>query len=91
MVMPNDAPHVANAHRFMNYIMRPDVQASLTNKLLYANPNLPGRKYVTPSIANNPTIFPSEAQILDMDVQGKVSSALLRLSSRTFTKFKYGL
>ena len=90
MVIPKDAPHVANAHRFMNYIMRPEVQASLTNKLLYANPNLPGRKFVTPVIANNPTIFPSEAEILNMDVQGKVSPLLLRLSSRTFTKFKYG-
>ncbi|TDK59659.1 extracellular solute-binding protein [Sapientia aquatica] len=91
MVIPKDAPHVKNAHIFMNYIMRPEVHAALTNKLLYANPNLPGRKFVTPSIANNPTIFPSEAEILAMDVQGKVSPFLLRMGSRTFTKFKSGL
>jgi len=91
MVMPKDAPHAANAHLFMNYIMRPEVHASLTNKLLFANPNLPGRKFVTADIANNRSIFPSESEILAMDVQGKVSSLVLRLSSRTFTKFKYGL
>ena len=91
MVMPKDAPHVANAHLFMNYIMRPEVHAALTNQLLYANPNLPGRQFVIPAIANNPTVFPSEAEILNMDVQGKVSSPMLRMASRTFTKFKYGL
>lgn len=91
MVMPKDAPHVANAHLFMNYIMRPEVQAAMTNKLYYGNPNLPARKFITPAIASNPTIFPTDAEILAMDVQGKVSSTLLRLSSRTFTKFKYGM
>ena len=91
MVIPADATHVANAHKFMNYILRPEVHASLTNKLYYANPNLPSRKFVTPVIANSRTVFPTDAEIMNMDVQGKVSPLLLRLGSRTFTKFKTGV
>jgi len=90
MVIPVDAPHVGNAHVFMNYIMRPDVHASLTNKLFYANPNLEARKLVRPEIANSPEVFPSEAEITRMGVQGKVNGELRRLSSRLFTKFKTG-
>nr|WP_315475740.1 polyamine ABC transporter substrate-binding protein [uncultured Undibacterium sp.] len=90
MVIPVDAPHVGNAHVFMNYIMRPDVHASLTNKLFYANPNLEARKLVRPEIANSPEVFPSEAEIARMGVQGKVNGELRRLSSRLFTKFKTG-
>jgi putrescine transport system substrate-binding protein len=90
MVIPADAPHVSNAHKFMNYIMRPEVHASLTNKLFYANPNKEGRKFVKPEISNSPEVFPSDAEINRMGVQGKVNGEIRRLSSRIYTKFKTG-
>jgi putrescine transport system substrate-binding protein len=91
MVMPADAPHVANAHKFMNYIMRPEVHAALTNKLYYANPNKEARKFVRPEIANSAAVFPSDADINRMGVQGAVNNELRRLMSRTYTAFKSGL
>jgi putrescine transport system substrate-binding protein len=91
MVIPVDAPHVANAHKFMNYIMRPEVHASLTNKLFYANPNKEARKFVKPAIANSAAVFPSDADIHRMGVQGAVNNELRRLMSRTYTAFKSGL
>jgi putrescine transport system substrate-binding protein len=90
MVIPVDAPHVSNAHKFMNYIMRPEVQASLTNKLFYANPNKEGRKFVKPEISNSAEVFPTDAEINRMGVQGKVNGEIRRLSSRIYTKFKTG-
>lgn len=90
MVIPADAPHVGNAHKFMNYIMRPDVHASLSNKLFYANPNKEGRKFVKAEIANSPEVFPTDAEINRMGVQGKVNGEIRRLSSRIYTKFKTG-
>lgn len=90
MVIPVDAPHVGNAHKFMNYIMRPEVHASLTNKLFYANPNKEGRKFVKPEISNSPEVFPSDAEINRMGVQGKVNGEIRRLASRIYTKFKTG-
>jgi putrescine transport system substrate-binding protein len=91
MVIPVDAPHAGNAHKFMNYIMRPEVHASLTNTLYYANPNKEGRKFVKPDIANSPAVFPSEAEINRMGVQGAVNNEIRRLMSRTYTAFKSGL
>ncbi len=91
MVIPADAPHVANAHKFMNYIMRPEVHASLTNKLYYANPNKEARKFVRPEIANSRAVFPSDDEINRMGVQGAVNNDLRRLMSRTYTTFKSGL
>jgi hypothetical protein len=41
MAIPKDAKNVANAHLFINYILRPEVAAALTNKVFYANPNAP--------------------------------------------------
>ncbi|AZP14066.1 polyamine ABC transporter substrate-binding protein [Undibacterium parvum] len=90
MVIPVDAPHVSNAHKFMNYIMRPEVHASLTNKLFYANPNKEGRKFVNPEISSSAEVFPTDAEINRMGVQGKVNGEIRRLSSRIYTKFKTG-
>src|ERR1035437_5848689 len=51
MAIPVDAPHPKNAHLFMNYIMRPEVDAALTNKVFYGNPNKESRKFIKPEIA----------------------------------------
>ena len=91
MVIPADAPHVANAHKFIDYILRPQVHASLTNQLYYANPNKAARPFVKPEIARNGAIFPDDAALARMGVQGAVNNELRRLMSRTFTNFKADL
>ena len=91
MVIPADAPHPGNAHKFMNYIMRPEVHASLTNKLSYANPNIEARKFVKPEILGNPLVFPGANEMSRLVVQEAVNNETRRLASRTFTRFKTGL
>ena len=61
MAIPKDAPHPGNAHLFINYILRPDVAAALTNKVFYANPNAASLKFVKKDVAENKTIFLVEA------------------------------
>ena len=91
MVIPADAPHPDNAHKFMNYILRPEVHAALTNKVNYANPNKESGKFLKPEIAANKKIFPSPSDMERMGVQGAVNNELRRLMSRTFSKFKTGM
>ena len=40
MLIPVDAPHVAEAHEFLNFLLRPEVIARITNETHYANENL---------------------------------------------------
>lgn len=91
MVIPADAPNIDNAHIFMNYIMRPEVHASLTNQVFYANPNRESRKFVKPEVANNPTVFPSAADMAKMVPPKALNNDMRRLQTRTFTTFKTGL
>lgn len=37
MAIPKDAKNVANAHKWIDYIMRPEVHAGLSNTVFYAN------------------------------------------------------
>ncbi len=91
MVIPADAPHPENAHLWINYILRPEVHASLTNKVFYANPNKESRKLVKPDVANNPTVFLNSANMATMIPPKPLNSETRRTMTRVYTSFKTGL
>jgi putrescine transport system substrate-binding protein len=88
MAIPADAKNVKNAHLFINYILRPEVHASLSNKVFYANPNVASKKFVTKSVADNPSIFLSAADIKKMATPDAVPQDIRRVQTRLFTTFK---
>jgi len=90
MAIPADAPHPNNAHLWINYILRPQVHASLTNKVFYANPNTASLKYVRKDIAANKTVFLPEADLKRMVAPEAVPADIRRVITRTFTRFKTG-
>ena len=91
MAIPADAPHPNNALKWINYIARPEVAASLTNKVFYANPNKESRKFVKPEVANNPTVFVSDADMKKMAVPDALTNDIRRTMTRLYTSFKTGL
>lgn len=91
MAIPADAAHPKNAHAFINYIMRPEVHAALTNKVNYANPNKESRKFIVPEVGKNPSVFPSSAEMSVMVAPKALTNDVRRLTTRTYTGFKTGL
>jgi len=91
MAIPKDAPHPRNALKWINYILRPEVAASLTNKVFYANPNKASRPFVQPQLADNPTLFLSPEDLSRMvGPPANWNNDIRRLQNRSFTKFKTG-
>ena len=90
MAIPADAPHPNNALIFMNYIMRPEVHASLTNKVFYANPNINGMKYDRKDVAENKTVFLSPGDEARMTPPQPTTTLIRRVEARTFTRLKTG-
>jgi len=91
MVIPNDAAHPGNAHKFINYMLKPEVHAGLTNKVFYANPNLESKKFIKPEVASNPSVFLSAENLAKMKAPDALNNDLRRLMTRTYTAFKTGL
>ncbi len=91
MAIPADAPHPKNAHAWMNYIMRPEVHAALSNKVFYANPNRESRKFIKPEVANNPSVFPTSAEMATMVPPKALNNDIRRQITRVYTAFKTGL
>jgi len=90
MAIPKDAKNVENAHLFINYILRPEVAASLTNKVFYANPNAASVKLVKKDVAENKTIFLSAEDKARMTPPDAVPQPIRRVQTRIFTNFKAG-
>ncbi|PXW98114.1 spermidine/putrescine-binding protein [Sphaerotilus hippei] len=90
MAIPADAKHPENAHKWINYIMKPEVHASLTNSVFYANPNKEALKFVKPELAKDRAVFPDAAGLASMIPPGTPDQATRKLLTRTFTNFKAG-
>jgi putrescine transport system substrate-binding protein len=90
MGIPVDAPHPGNAHKWINYYLRPEVSASMSNKVLYANPNKESHQFVKPQVANDPTVFLSPEDMKRMDPPGELSNDSRRAITRIYSAFKTG-
>ncbi len=90
MAIPADAPHPDNAHRFINYIMRAEVHAGLTNAVTYANPNKAATVFVDKEIKENKSIYLSDADLANLIPPGNVDNNTRRIMTRLFTRFKTG-
>lgn len=91
MVIPADAPRPGNAMKFIDYILRPEVNAGLTNKVFYANPVPASKPFVKPAVASNPTVFLAAEDMARMVPPDSLNNDIRRLMTRTFTAFKTGL
>ena len=91
MAIPADAPHPNNALMWMNYILRPEVHASLTNKVFYANPNIKSGPFVKKELYENKTVFLTDENKAKLIAPEAVSPLMRKVEARSFTQFKTGL
>ncbi len=59
MVIPMGAPHNELAQIWINYILRPDVSAAITDEVQYGNPNTEAFDLITQDVRLSPAVFPS--------------------------------
>lgn len=63
MVIPKDSKRKATAEAFINYILRPEVHAKITEYSLAANPNKAALEFLSDEIKNNKNIFPDQSTL----------------------------
>ncbi len=61
LAIPVDAPHPKAAHAFIDYMLRPESIAELTNSVFFANANQAATALVDPAISGDGDIYPDEA------------------------------
>jgi putrescine transport system substrate-binding protein len=87
-LIPRDAPHPEAAYAFLNFMLRPDVIAQVTNDIHYANNNLAADQYVNAAILNDPAVYNPPEVRAKLYPSAEVSPALERIRTRTWTRIK---
>ncbi|HTV31004.1 MAG TPA: polyamine ABC transporter substrate-binding protein [Xanthobacteraceae bacterium] len=89
LAIPKDAPHVAEAHELINYLLEPQVAAKNTNFVSYANGDRPSR-FIDKSILDDRTIYPDDATMAKLFTIIAHDLKTQRLVNRLWTRVKTG-
>ncbi len=90
LAIPKDAPHVAEAHEFINYLMKPEVAAKNTNFIAYANGNLASQKFIDKAILQDRAVYPDQATLERLYTNVAHDAKTKRLMNRLWTRIKTG-
>ena len=88
LLIPEGAPHRQAAYEFINFILRPDVIAEISNSIFYGNDNIASRPLVDPRILNDVTLYPTPEIEKRLYRSAEVSAATERIRTRTWTRVK---
>ena len=90
VAIPKDAANPEEAHVFLNYLLRPDVIADISNYVAYANPNTPATELLDPEVRDNRGIYPGKKARERLFVFKNLPTRINRQVNRMFTKLASG-
>jgi spermidine/putrescine transport system substrate-binding protein len=76
LAIPATATHVAAAHRFIDYMLRPEVSKLISDEFPYTNPNLAARKLLTRDQLTNPASYPKLEKLSTFRDIGKAAAQI---------------
>jgi len=90
LAIPADAKNVDNAHAFLDYLMKPEVMASITDYVQFPNGNAAATPLVDEAIRTDPGIYPSQAVLQKLYTFPDLDPKTQRAMTRSWTKIKSG-
>lgn len=88
LAIPADAPHVRNAHLFINYLLRPEIAARSSNLIKYANAIAADIQPLDPSVRSDPGVYPPPEVRARLTPERPRPPDYQRLLTRMWTRFK---
>jgi spermidine/putrescine transport system substrate-binding protein len=76
LVIPKKAPNPAAAHRFIDFLLRPEIAKLITEDVGYTSPNLAAIALLPEKVRNNRTAYPTPEDLARGEFQVDVGDAL---------------
>ena len=86
LCIPTGAPHPANAHRFINFLLDAKAGAAIADFIQYATPNKAARALLSDDYNNNPAIFPDAETLARCEPSIYLGEAVQRLRDEAWTR-----
>ncbi|MFQ3622275.1 MAG: polyamine ABC transporter substrate-binding protein [Acetobacteraceae bacterium] len=90
LAIPRDAPNPQAAHRFIDFLLQPDVMAAITNAVHYPNAVPASKPMIDETIRADRNVYPAEEDFARFFTVTAVPQAAERARSRMWARFKAG-
>ncbi|WP_459077290.1 polyamine ABC transporter substrate-binding protein [Metapseudomonas sp. CR3202] len=90
LAIPADAANTKQAHAFINYLLKPEVIAKVSDYVGYANPNLKAGELMNQEVRTDESVYPPQAVLDKLYVSAELPPKVQRLMTRSWTKVKSG-
>ncbi|WP_420234241.1 polyamine ABC transporter substrate-binding protein [Pseudomonas sp. ABY48] len=90
LAIPRDAGNVKQAHAFINYVLKPEVIAQVSDAVGYANPNPKAGELMDQEVRTDAAVYPPQAVVDKLYVNSELPPKIQRLMTRSWTKVKSG-
>ena len=91
MVIPSDSPNAAGALAFIDFVMRPEISASVTRFIGFATANAAAVPLLDPAVRGNTLIYPPADVRRRFELQNAYTPDEARAFTRAWLLFKSGL
>ncbi|UOG91488.1 MAG: extracellular solute-binding protein [Candidatus Thiothrix sulfatifontis] len=88
-VIPAGASNADNAHKFIDYMLRPEVGQQVVEELGYSTPNIAVKELLDEDTSSNPVIFPKAEDVAKGEFQNDIGDAM-KLYDGYWEKLKTG-
>jgi putrescine transport system substrate-binding protein len=90
LAIPRDAANVKEAHAFINYLLKPEVIAQVSDYVGYANPNPAAGALMDQAVRTDAVVYPPQEVLDKLYVNSELPPKVQRLMTRIWTKVKSG-
>ncbi|WP_092298197.1 polyamine ABC transporter substrate-binding protein [Pseudomonas sp. NFIX28] len=90
LAIPKDAGNVKQAHAFINYLLKPEVIAQVSDSVGYANPNPKAGELMDQAVRKDEAVYPPQEIVDKLYVNSELPPKIQRLMTRSWTKVKSG-
>lgn len=90
LAIPKDAKNVKEAHAFIDYLLKPEVIAQVSDYVGYANPNPKAGDLMDQAVRTDAAVYPPQDVLDKMFVNSELPPKVQRLMTRSWTKVKSG-
>lgn len=90
LAIPKNAPHPDNAHKFLNFLMRPDIAKQIAEEVGYATPNREALKLLPAKLRNDPVAYPTAEVLKRSEFQNDVGAEAILTYEKYWEQLKTG-
>jgi spermidine/putrescine-binding protein len=91
MGIPKDSQNKDAAHKWINFLLSPEIAAEITNEITYTNAVPASKPMIKPELVADPFLYPSDQELAGYFPFLPQDASLLRATNKLWLRYKSGL